>query len=112
MKTVYAHFPINIAISDEGKKVDIRNFLGEKYTRVITMPEGVTCLSSGQKDEYQVDGNDIDLVSQAGRSAVHLATATQQPPAQFAVSFESNNVWLLEPTEECEASIFRGFQFE
>ncbi|XP_067943976.1 large ribosomal subunit protein uL6-like [Watersipora subatra] len=65
MKSVYAHFPINIAISEQGKKVEIRNFLGEKYTRVVMMPDGVTAASSGLKDEYQIDGNDIEAVSQA-----------------------------------------------
>ncbi|KAF6020494.1 rpl-9 [Bugula neritina] len=65
MKSVYAHFPINIAISEAGRKVEIRNFLGEKYTRIVMMPEGVTAANTGSKDEYQIDGNDIDAVSQA-----------------------------------------------
>lgn len=34
MKSVYAHFPINTAISEGGKKIEIRNFLGEKIVRV------------------------------------------------------------------------------
>lgn len=76
MKSVYAHFPINIAISEGGKKVDVRNFLGEKYTRVIRMPEGVTCANTGNKDEYQVDGNDIEAVSQAGK-LISLTVARQ-----------------------------------
>lgn len=66
MKSVYAHFPINVAISEAGRKVEVRNFLGEKYTRIVMMPEGVTCANTGSKDEYQIDGNDIDQVSQAG----------------------------------------------
>lgn len=76
MKSVYAHFPINIAISQEGRKVEVRNFLGEKYTRVVMMPEGVSAANSGNKDEYQVDGNDIEAVSQAGQCGVCCRTST------------------------------------
>ena len=52
MRFVYAHFPINVAINKEGKKVEVRNFLGEKRVRHIHMLEGVTVAKSeAQKDE-------------------------------------------------------------
>merc|ERR1712183_1121443 len=44
MRSVYAHFPINCNITDEGKKIEIRNFLGEKFVRKVNMREGV-CVS-------------------------------------------------------------------
>lgn len=67
MRAVYAHFPINIATSEEDTLVEIRNFLGEKYTRAVRMRSGVTCKSTGVKDEIKVEGNDLELVSQSGR---------------------------------------------
>ena len=67
MRAVYAHFPINIAISDDSTQVEIRNFLGEKYTRHVTMLPGVTFTTSKNlKDEFLLQGNDIELVSRSG----------------------------------------------
>jgi large subunit ribosomal protein L9e len=67
MRSVYAHFPINIALQDKGTLVEVRNFLGEKFVRRVTLPKGVVAvLSTKQKDELIVDGNDIEDVSHAG----------------------------------------------
>ena len=67
MRAVYAHFPINLNMREEGTVVDIRNFLGEKYTRTVRMRTGVKCSPTGNKDEIQVEGNDLELVSQSGK---------------------------------------------
>lgn len=63
MKAVYAHFPINITISENGTLVEVRNFLGEKYVRRVRMRPGVTCANSSVKDEIILEGNDVELVS-------------------------------------------------
>merc|ERR1712096_104043 len=54
MRSVYAHFPINCNITDEG----------EKFVRKVNMREGV-CVSASakQKDELILEGNDIEQVS-------------------------------------------------
>lgn len=67
MKAVYAHFPINMAMTEENTVVDIRNFLGEKYTRTVRMRAGVTCSPTGNKDEIKLEGNDLEKVSQSGK---------------------------------------------
>ena len=67
MKAVYAHFPINITVSENNTLVEVRNFLGEKYVRQVRMRPGVTCTNSvGVKDEITLEGNDIELVSNSG----------------------------------------------
>ncbi|KAL5636561.1 hypothetical protein ACGC1H_000496 [Rhizoctonia solani] len=69
MRAVYAHFPINCIIQDGGRKVEIRNFLGEKLVRHVDMLDGVTISESkAQKDELILEGNDIQNVSQSAAS--------------------------------------------
>jgi len=69
MRSVYAHFPINVAVSENNTVVDIRNFLGEKFTRQVRMLPGVTFVASKDvKDEFVLEGNDIELVSRSGLS--------------------------------------------
>ena len=67
MRFVYAHFPINVNIIEEdgSKIVEIRNFLGDRKVRKVSIPEGVTAeLSAAQKDELTVTGNSVEDVSQ------------------------------------------------
>lgn len=66
MRFVYAHFPINVAINNGGKDIEIRNFLGEKIVRRVQMREGVTVATSDTKDEIVITGNDVINVSHSG----------------------------------------------
>ena len=49
MRAVYAHFPINCAISEGGSLVEVRNFLGEKFVRKVRMHDGVKCENSKEQ---------------------------------------------------------------
>ncbi len=70
MRYVYAHFPINVNL-DQSKEtglweVEIRNFIGEKIVRRVAMADGVdVAISSTQKDELVLSGNDLEKVSQS-----------------------------------------------
>ncbi|KAF2459012.1 ribosomal protein L6, alpha-beta domain-containing protein [Lineolata rhizophorae] len=70
MRYVYAHFPINVNI-DKNKETDlfeveIRNFIGEKIVRRVTMRPDVNVeTSKTQKDEIVVSGNNLEDVSQS-----------------------------------------------
>lgn len=69
LRFVYAHFPINGSVTDDGKAVELRNFLGEKRVRRVEMLSGVTCYRSEKvKDELVVEGSDLDNVSQSAAS--------------------------------------------
>jgi len=83
MRSVYAHFPINLNIMDDGKKVEVRNYLGEKFIRVVNMREGVTVLASGNKDEIYVEGNDIESVSNSAALINQCAKAKNKDIRKF-----------------------------
>lgn len=64
MKGVYAHFPMTL--KQEGNKVLIENFMGERKPREIDISEGVTVEVDGE--DLTLKGSDKDAVSQtAGR---------------------------------------------
>ncbi|CAI5444937.1 unnamed protein product [Caenorhabditis angaria] len=78
MRSVYAHFPINVTLQDGNRTVEIRNFLGEKIIRRVPLPEGVTAsISTAQKDEIIVEGNDLQFVSQAA-ARIQQSTAVKE----------------------------------
>jgi len=84
MRMVYAHFPIAIGIEDNGKKVAVRNFLGEKKTREVIMAPGVTASRSADvKDEIVVSGNDLNHVSQSAANIQQIARVTTKDIRKF-----------------------------
>ena len=57
-------------MQEDGGVVEIRNFLGEKYIRRVRMRKGVKCSPTGTKDEIQVEGNDLEMVSLSSKSLI------------------------------------------
>ena len=84
MRMVYAHFPIAVGIEENGKKVAIRNFLGEKIIREVPMLDGVTAdRSPDVKDEIVLQGNDIYNVSQSAANIQQIARVTTKDIRKF-----------------------------
>merc|ERR1711993_151887 len=74
LRAAYAHFPINCTVVDGGATLEVRNFLGEKFLRKVSMAPGVSVeISKAQKDELYVNGNDIECVS---KSAARIQQST------------------------------------
>jgi large subunit ribosomal protein L9e len=74
MRFVYAHFPVNAAITNKDTTIELRNFLGEKVVRRVDMKEGVTIARSEKvKDEIVLTGNDIQRVAESAAS-IHMCT--------------------------------------
>lgn len=84
MRSVYAHFPINVAILDSGNAVEIRNFLGEKFIRKVKMLPGVSFSTSPNlKDEFFLQGNDIELVSKSAALIQQSTTVKNKDIRKF-----------------------------
>ena len=77
MRLVYAHFPINISIVDGDRTLEIRNFLGEKIVRRVTMLDGIQVNITKNKDEIEIWGNDIEKVSQSCAN-IHQSTLVKE----------------------------------
>jgi large subunit ribosomal protein L9e len=74
LKFAYQHFPINSNIINNGKTIEIRNFLGEKVVRSLEMLDGCTVRKSeDQKDEIIIEGTDLELVSRSA-ALIHQST--------------------------------------
>lgn len=53
----------------DGKIVEIRNFLGEKFVRRVKLLEGVkVTISTSVKDELILEGESLDNISQSAAS--------------------------------------------
>lgn len=73
MRLVYAHFPINAEVTNGGKQLLIRNFLGEKIVRTIdALGDTKIRKSVDVKDELIIEGTDIDLTSRTS-ALIHQA---------------------------------------
>ncbi|KAK4949781.1 60S ribosomal protein L9B [Elasticomyces elasticus] len=87
MRYVYAHFPINVNIekNDEGNfHLEIRNFLGEKIVRHVTIPEGVTVeASKNVKDQIEITGNSLENVSQSAADIQQICRVRNKDIRKF-----------------------------
>ncbi|EPY51596.1 60S ribosomal protein L9 [Schizosaccharomyces cryophilus OY26] len=84
MRLVYAHFPININLSENGGVVEIRNFLGERITRVIKCLPGVTVsMSANVKDELIIEGNSLENVSQSAANIKQICNVRNKDIRKF-----------------------------
>ncbi|KAL9056682.1 MAG: hypothetical protein Q9206_002653 [Seirophora lacunosa] len=88
MRYVYAHFPINVNIEKNSETglydVEIRNFLGEKIIRRVTMHEGVDVeISKSQKDELTLTGNSLENVSQSAADIQQICRVRNKDIRKF-----------------------------
>ena len=70
MKVVYAHFPIQLKV--QGDRLEIVNFIGEKYPRTARILPGTTVKIG--TDEVTVTGIDKEVV---GSTAANIERATR-----------------------------------
>ena len=77
MVLAYSHFPIVVNVLDDGRGVEIKNFLGFKMNKRIDAPEGVLVTrKEEEKNNVTIQGIDLDKVSQTC-ARIHQATIIQ-----------------------------------
>lgn len=64
MKAIYKHFPITMLIEENGKKLVIKNFLGNKKSIEVPMPRNTVAKLGDEKDYLLIQGPSIADVSQ------------------------------------------------
>jgi len=84
MRFVFAHFPITVNIINDGKELEVRNFIGEKMVRKVPMLEGVQITRNEKvKDEIVLTGNDIGLVSQSAANIQQSTSVKEKDIRKF-----------------------------
>ena len=65
MVLAYSHFPIVVNVLDDGKALEIKNFLGFKINKRINAPEGVLITrKEEEKNNLTLQGIDLEKISQ------------------------------------------------
>lgn len=84
---VYAHFPINLVVSNNNKVVEVKNYLGEKMERVVELLGDTTAKLSkdidGTKDEITIQGSSLDAVSQSCANIQQIAKVKDKDIRKF-----------------------------
>ncbi|KAK5108601.1 hypothetical protein LTR62_008177 [Meristemomyces frigidus] len=88
MRYVYAHFPINVNMEKNKEtglwEVEIRNYLGEKTIRHITMQPGVDVeATKNVKDQLELTGNSLENVSQSAADIQQVCRAKNKDIRKF-----------------------------
>ena len=79
MKVFYSHFPIQL--KQQGDRLEINNFLGEKQPRLAKILKGVTVKIGN--DEVTLTGIDKEKVGNTAANIEHATRVTKRDPRVF-----------------------------
>lgn len=84
MRLVYNHFPITVNIENDGKLVELRNFVGERLVRRVTA-RGDTNFAKHEsaKETIVITGIDLDDVSQSAANIQQICRVRNKDIRKF-----------------------------
>ena len=101
MRLVHAHFPINVVIPKDGSSITVKNFLGGKQDKFITMIGDTKIrLCTEVKDQLIVDGNDVALVSLACSQIKQVCKVGRKDERKFLDGIFVSKKERVEPKED------------
>ncbi len=83
LKVVHAHFPMQVAVTKEGKSVSVSNFLGERKPRIAKVEAGVKVEIKGKGGDIVVSGIDKEAVGQTAANIEQITRIKGYDPRVF-----------------------------
>ncbi len=83
LKVVHAHFPMQVAVTKEGKSVSVSNFLGERKPRIAKVEAGVKVEIKGKGEEIVVSGINKEAVGQTAANIEQITRIKGYDPRVF-----------------------------
>ncbi len=83
LKVVHAHFPMQVAVTKEGKSVSVSNFLGERKPRIAKVEAGVKVEIKDKGGEIVVSGINKEAVGQTAANIEQITRIKGYDPRVF-----------------------------
>ena len=100
MRLVHAHFPINVVIPKDGSSITVKNFLGGKQDKLITMKAGTKVRNCDDvKGQLIFDGIDNAALSLCCSQVKQVCRVGRKDERKFLDGIFVSQKTLIQPRE-------------